>query len=106
MKYKGSLHFYKRYILTKPMPRAKKLTDFEKGFIIEKHNSGKFISLISKEIGRSRCVIINYLKNTSTYGTKKHSGRKKKLSPRVERGIINLEGIKILVEEKFYRIYH
>ena len=43
------------------MGRGKQLTDIEKGKILAYHDSGESLRSIERKIGRSRCVITNYL---------------------------------------------
>uniref|UniRef100_A0A915P1B5 Tc3 transposase DNA binding domain-containing protein n=1 Tax=Meloidogyne floridensis TaxID=298350 RepID=A0A915P1B5_9BILA len=70
------------------MPKAKSLTEFEKGQISSFSEEGHSITWISLRIGRSRRVIKNYLDNPTTYGTKTKSGRPKKLNCRARRRIL------------------
>uniref|UniRef100_A0A3B3Y9W1 Transposase IS30-like HTH domain-containing protein n=1 Tax=Poecilia mexicana TaxID=48701 RepID=A0A3B3Y9W1_9TELE len=61
------------------MAKAKKLTDFERGRIVELHKQGLSQRAIAAEVGRSKTVIL--------HGTKKSSGRPKKISPALSRRI-------------------
>jgi transposase len=60
----------------------------EKGQIMAFEDAGLNISEISKKIGRSRNVIMNFIQNKGTYGTKTSPGRPAKLSPRDKSGIL------------------
>lgn len=73
------------------MAKAKALSDEEKGQIKAFLKSGWSLRSIARELKRSLCVIQNFTKNPSIYGTKKASGRKRKLSSRDERNISRLE---------------
>uniref|UniRef100_A0A096LVA6 Transposase IS30-like HTH domain-containing protein n=1 Tax=Poecilia formosa TaxID=48698 RepID=A0A096LVA6_POEFO len=69
------------------MAKAKKLTDFERGRIVELHKQGLSQRAIAAEIGRSKTVILHFLNDPEGYGTKKSSGRPKKISPALSRRI-------------------
>lgn len=71
------------------MPRGKVLSEFEKGQILILLKNGASKAEIASEIGRSRKVIYNYLKNIENYGKNKSSGRKNKLNERERRLILN-----------------
>lgn len=70
------------------MGRGTPLTAYEKGLIDAKKAQGFSIKRISKEIGRSRGAIANYVSNPAVYGTKKSPGRPSLLSDRDKRRII------------------
>lgn len=72
------------------MGSGKRLSDYEKGQIMAFRKSNYTLYRISKEIGRSRGVIRKFLQNPKGYGTKKHTGRKPKLSPWNQRDIESL----------------
>uniref|UniRef100_A0A096M1V3 Transposase IS30-like HTH domain-containing protein n=1 Tax=Poecilia formosa TaxID=48698 RepID=A0A096M1V3_POEFO len=57
------------------MAKAKKLTDFERGRIVELHKQGLSQRTIAAEVGRSKTVILHFLNDPECYGTKKSSGR-------------------------------
>uniref|UniRef100_A0A096LXL6 Transposase IS30-like HTH domain-containing protein n=1 Tax=Poecilia formosa TaxID=48698 RepID=A0A096LXL6_POEFO len=61
--------------------KAKKLTDFERGRIVELHKQGLSQRAIAAEVGHSKTVILHFLNDPEGYGTKKSSGRPKKISP-------------------------
>lgn len=69
------------------MPRAKELTDYEKGQIDAYRTEGKGYGEIAKQLGRSRGAVQDYVTKRRGYGQKKRSGRPKKLSKRDERQI-------------------
>ncbi|CAB1435272.1 unnamed protein product [Pleuronectes platessa] len=69
------------------MAKAKKLTVFERGRIVELHKQGLSQRAIAAEVGRSKTVILHILKDPQGYGTKKSSGRPKKISPALSRRI-------------------
>lgn len=71
------------------MPKGTELTEFEKGQIQALHDQKIIITDIANQVGRSRRVIANYLKNPAGYGLKKHKrGRKSKLTNRQKNRII------------------
>uniref|UniRef100_A0A096MIM2 Transposase IS30-like HTH domain-containing protein n=1 Tax=Poecilia formosa TaxID=48698 RepID=A0A096MIM2_POEFO len=63
------------------MAKAKKLTDFERGKIVELHKQGLSQRAIAAEVGPSKTVILHFLNDPEGYGTKQSSGRPKKISP-------------------------
>ena len=65
-----------------------KLSEFEKGKITALKRFGKSQREISKALGYSKTVICNYLKSSNKYGTRKLTGRPKKLSLQFKRRII------------------
>lgn len=69
------------------MAKGTKLTDFERGRIIELRKQGLSQRAIAAEVGRSKTVILNFLKDPESYGRKKSSGRPKKISPVLSRRI-------------------
>ena len=52
------------------MPRAKRLTEFEKGRIVELTSSGLRCWDIAKNIRRSKLVVHNFLQLDGNYGKK------------------------------------
>uniref|UniRef100_A0A3Q0SGF0 Tc1-like transposase DDE domain-containing protein n=1 Tax=Amphilophus citrinellus TaxID=61819 RepID=A0A3Q0SGF0_AMPCI len=68
------------------MAKAKKLTDFERGSIVELHNkaSHNVSPLLRSDAVR---VILHFLNDPEGYGTKKSRGRPKKISPALSRRI-------------------
>jgi transposase len=69
------------------MPRGTKLSEFEKGQIMALHEEGRANKAIARRINRSAKVVRNFISDPTAYGTKKHTGRKRILSPRNERCI-------------------
>lgn len=69
------------------MAKGPKLSEREKGEIEAFKRAGKNKTWISKELGRSRKVIRNFLKDTKGYGSKKRKNYTKKLSERDMRKI-------------------
>uniref|UniRef100_A0A915EPL0 Tc3 transposase DNA binding domain-containing protein n=1 Tax=Ditylenchus dipsaci TaxID=166011 RepID=A0A915EPL0_9BILA len=57
--------------------------------ILAFHKSGWSNRNIAKELKRSSDVIDRFVKNPQQYGRKKHTGRKPKISPRMQRKIIS-----------------
>uniref|UniRef100_A0A671UCR8 Transposase IS30-like HTH domain-containing protein n=1 Tax=Sparus aurata TaxID=8175 RepID=A0A671UCR8_SPAAU len=53
----------------------------QKDRIVELHKQGLSQRTIAAKVGRSKTVILNFLKDPEGYGTKKLSGRPKKISP-------------------------
>lgn len=71
------------------MGKRKRLNQQEQGQILAFKKVGWGIRKIAGEIGRSRCAVANFLKNPAKYGQNKNAGRKKKLSERDTRRIVN-----------------
>lgn len=69
------------------MAKAKKLSLLERGRIVELHKQGLSQRAIAAEVGRSKTVILHFLKDPEHYGTKKSSGRPKKITPALSRRI-------------------
>ncbi len=57
------------------MAKAKRLSAFERGRIVELHKQGLSQRAITAEVGHSKTVILNFLKYPESYWTKKSSGR-------------------------------
>jgi len=70
------------------MPRGTLLNEEEMGRIRAYNEAGFNISQISRKVGRTRCVISNFLKDPEKYGINRSSGRKPKLDDRDKRRII------------------
>lgn len=70
------------------MARGSQLSEYEKGRIDEMR-TGNSIRFISRILGRSHNVVLNYLRNPVLYGTKKGIERPSKLSSREKRRIIH-----------------
>ena len=70
------------------MPRGISLSQVEQGQILAYKRSGKSIHFIAKELGRSRRVVQNFLKNPDGYGQIKRKGGPRKLSKWDERRVI------------------
>lgn len=71
------------------MPRGNHLTEREKGNIQALHQQGKSLREIAACIKRSVCAVQNFLKNPFATGPNKRQGRKRKLSQRTERQVVN-----------------
>lgn len=71
------------------MPPGSTLSNEERGKILAYKESGMSISLISKKLHRSRCVIRNFIQSPSSYHIIKRTGRKHKLSDRDQRLLLN-----------------
>lgn len=72
------------------MPRNKKLTDAEIRQIVALQSKNANQKDIAAALGRSRCLIQNFLKNPVQYGTKKAKGGQRKLSGKDERNIARI----------------
>ena len=72
------------------MPRGKQLSQYEKGQIIALHMENVPKKEIARRIFRSDRVVRNYLRNPQLYCMKKHTGRKRKLSERSQRRVVNV----------------
>ena len=70
------------------MAKAKKLSLVERGRIVELHKQGLSQRAIAAKVGRSKTVILNFFRDPEGYGTKKSSGRPKKISPALSRRIL------------------
>ena len=69
------------------MPHATKLSQFERGRIVELQKQGLSQRAISAEVGRGKTVVYNFLEDQESYGKAKSSGRPKKNSPALGRRI-------------------
>lgn len=69
------------------MGRGKALSELEKGKIVAFFDQQLGMREISRKLGRSLCVVQNFLKDRENYGTKKSSGRPKVLSVRETRQV-------------------
>ena len=72
------------------MPKASKLSEFERGRIVELHKQGLSQRAIATEVNRSKTVICNFLNDPESYETAKSSSRPKNISPTLSRRIIRL----------------
>ena len=72
------------------MGLAKPLSEHEQGQIDSLQEIGQSQRFIAKFLGRSRCVVQNYLRLGSEYGSAQSTGRAKLLSARDERRIAKL----------------
>ena len=61
------------------MGKGKTVTGIECGWILELHRPNLSQCVIASEIGRSKTVIANFIKDPGAYGTKKHTERPKKI---------------------------
>ncbi len=73
-----SLSFRQSHCHDLLMAKAKRLSVFECGRIVEPHKQVRTQRTIAAEVGRSETVILHFLKDPESYGTKKSSGRTKK----------------------------
>lgn len=74
------------------MGKGKPLTEDEKGRIRAFAEVGKSVKWIATNLGRSRSVIASYLRDPAGYGTKRSTGRPRKLSSRDTRAVRKLAG--------------
>lgn len=70
------------------MPKGSQLSEFERGQILTFKEEKRSNKWISKRIGRTMCVIRNFLADPAAYGSKKSTGRPKVLKPRERRRIL------------------
>ena len=73
---------------SKTMGRASKLSPFKQGRIVELHQQGRSCQDIAAELGRGKTAVNNFLRCPEAYGTKKSTGRPKKLSQRAKNAIL------------------
>lgn len=66
------------------MPLGKSLTEYEKGVISALNEENLPLRAIARKIGRSLCVVQNFLACPEEYGSTKRSGGKRKLSGSAE----------------------
>jgi transposase len=71
------------------MPKGFSLTETEKKIILKCHRKSMSYRKIGAKIKRSKDVVANFLADPSKYGTKKRTGRKSKVTPRIKRLILN-----------------
>uniref|UniRef100_A0A673AN80 Transposase Tc1-like domain-containing protein n=1 Tax=Sphaeramia orbicularis TaxID=375764 RepID=A0A673AN80_9TELE len=69
------------------MAKAQKLSLLEHGRIVQLHKRGLWQRAIAAEVGRSKTVILHFWTDPEHYGTKKSSGRPKKMTPALSRRI-------------------
>ena len=69
------------------MPRGTELSDFEKGQIRAFQEIGLSNRDIATRLSRSPTVVDNFIKKKDSYGKKKRSGRRPKLTARDKRSI-------------------
>ncbi len=72
-----SLSFRQVTLSWPPDGKGKKYFCLGHGRMVEMHKQGR---AIAAEVGRSKTVILNFLKDPESYGTKRSSGRPKKRS--------------------------
>ncbi len=70
------------------MPRANQLTESEKKCILDLYKKDCSHREIAKKINRSKTVITNFLKDPLKYGTRKRTGRRRKVDERTKRHIL------------------
>lgn len=85
------------------MGRAASLSIVEKTKIDVLHSEKYSNRQIAKRLKRSDTVIDNYIKDPAKYGTKKSSGRKKKLNSRQKRAVIRLASNKVISSREIVR---
>ena len=71
------------------MSKGNKLSEFVKAKITALKRVGESQRKISEALGLIKTVIYNYLKSPNKYGTRKSTGRPKKLSPQFKRRTLN-----------------
>ena len=69
------------------MAISKILSTYKQGRIVELQRRGLSQRAIANEIGRSRTVIANFIKNPDAYASKKSSSRPIKISSSLDRHI-------------------
>jgi len=74
------------------MPRAKMLSDYERGQIDALTAEGMSSRKIANRIKRSKTVVNNYLADRKNYNKKKHTGRRSSLTSRDKRQILRAAG--------------
>ena len=72
------------------MLKASKLSEFERGRIVELHKQGLSQRAITAEVHRSKTVICNFPKDPENYGTAKSNDKPKKMSPALSIRIIRV----------------
>uniref|UniRef100_A0A671NZE6 Tc3 transposase DNA binding domain-containing protein n=1 Tax=Sinocyclocheilus anshuiensis TaxID=1608454 RepID=A0A671NZE6_9TELE len=66
-----SLSFRQSHCHDVLVAKAKRLSVFERGSIVELHKKGLLQRAIAAEVGHSKTVILHFLKDPESYGTKK-----------------------------------
>ena len=79
---------HKKNHKSKIMGRASKFSPFEQGCMVELHQQGRSCRDIAAELGRSKTAVNNFLRCPEAYGTKKSTGRPKKLSQRAKNAVL------------------
>jgi len=70
------------------MAQGTQLTEKERGMILALKGEGLSNSAISKRINRSRKVVLVLLRDPEGYGSKKRTGRPRKLAPSAHRHLL------------------
>ncbi|CAF1494925.1 unnamed protein product [Adineta ricciae] len=70
------------------MPKAIQLTEDEKKHILELYKQNNPHREIAKKINRSKTVVTNLLKDPLKYGSRKQTGRRRKVDERTKRHIL------------------
>ena len=70
------------------MPREIQLTEIERKSILALHKKNISHREIARKINRSKTVVTNFLKDPLEYGSRKRTGRRKKIDERTKRLII------------------
>ena len=76
---------------SKIMGWESKLSPFDQGRIIELHRQGLSCRDIAGELGRSKTAVNNFLRCPEAYGTKKSTGRLKKLSQQAKNAVLRYD---------------
>jgi hypothetical protein len=70
------------------MPRGTKLSDVEQGQILALKKAGLTSAVVGRMLGRTECVVNNFLRRGDTYGTVKRSGRPPRMNDTAKRRLI------------------
>ena len=70
------------------MPRAIQLTETEKRSILDLYKENKSHRKIARKINRSKTALTNSLKDPLRYGSRKRTGRTKKVDDRTKRLVL------------------
>ena len=70
------------------MPKATQLSESEKRFILDLHKNKCSHREIAKKINRSKTVVTSFLKDPIKYGSKKRTGRRRKVDERTKRHVL------------------
>ena len=70
------------------MPRAIQLTETEKRSILDLYKENKSHREIARKINRSKTAVTNFLKDPLRYGSRKRTGRRKKVDDHTKRLVL------------------